>query len=103
MVRSPRRDRRRAFLSSLLPVIDLRPPSSSATPQVTDLGPQQPPTAPPCRTRPVLEPGACRSREGMGRSAAAQALPAARAAETLRAVPDQAVAGARLVHDQVCE
>src|SRR5215204_2272978 len=103
MVRSPRRDRRRAFLSSLLPVIDLRPPSSSATLQGTDLGPQQPATAPPSRKRPVFEPGACRSREGMGRSAAAPALPAALAAETLRAVPDQAVAGALIVHDQVGE
>src|SRR5829696_5278682 len=103
MVRSPRRDRRRASLSSLLPVIDLRPPSSSATLQVTDLGPQQPATAPPSRKRPVFEPGACRSREGMGRSAAALALAAALAAEALRAVPDQAVAGALIVHDQVGE
>src|SRR4051794_15989029 len=39
----------------------------------------------------------------MGRSAAALALPAARAAEPLRAVPDQAVAGALLVRDQVGE
>src|SRR3954452_11953212 len=50
-----------------------------------------------------FEPGACRSRGEMGRSAAALALPATRAAEALRPGPDQAVAGALLVRDQVGE
>src|SRR3954469_48520 len=103
MMRSPRRDRRRAFLSSLLPVTDLQPLSSSATRQVRDLGQSSPPQRCPAESARPFEPSACRSRGGMGRSAAALASPAARAAEPLRSGPDQAVAGALLVRDQIGE
>src|SRR3954454_18449164 len=103
MVRSPRRDHRRAFLSSLLPVTDLQPLSSSATRQVRDLGQSSPPQRCPAESARPFEPSACRSREGMGRSAAALASPAALAAEPLRPGPDQAVAGPLLVRDQVGE
>src|SRR4051812_25131110 len=64
---------------------------------------RSPPQRRPPQSARRYEPGACRSREGMGRSAAALALPAALAAEPLRSGPDQAVAGALLVRDQIGE
>src|SRR3954467_668223 len=103
MVRSPRRDHGRAFLSSLLPLTALQPLSSSATRQVRDLGQSSPPQRCPAESARPFEPSACRSRGEMGRSAAALALPAARAFEPLRSGPDQAVAGPLLVRDQVGE
>src|SRR3954462_5845592 len=99
MVRSPRRDHRRAFLSSLLPVTDLQPLSSSATRQVRDLGQSSPPQRCPAESALPFEPIACRSRGGLVRSAAALARAGTRASEPRRAGPDQAVAGALLVRD----
>src|SRR3954466_16134557 len=63
MVRSPRRDHRRAFLSSLSPVTDLGPPSSSATLEVTELGREQPATTLPKQKVPGLLSRALVDRE----------------------------------------